>query len=142
MKKRGIRIGETYLAKVSGKVVPVRTTGESVYGGWNAVNTTTGREVRIRRAARLRCPLDTSTPALVPPAAEADRPAATLRCISCPAVVCELRLLQAMPSPQFGPDPPSRPIFIPSEGDSPPWSAAPGFVSPAISRPLAGPQDP
>jgi hypothetical protein len=69
MKKRDITIGETYLAKVSGKLVPVRITSESPHGGWNAVNTTTGREVRIRSAARLRRPLNTSTP----PAPEADR---------------------------------------------------------------------
>ena len=65
MKKRDIEIGQTYLAKVSGKLVPVRIISESPYGGWNAVNTTTGREVRIRSAARLRRPLDSpnSTPA-------------------------------------------------------------------------------
>jgi hypothetical protein len=41
MKKRDIKIGETYLAKVSGKLAPVRITNESIHGGWNAVNTTT-----------------------------------------------------------------------------------------------------
>ena len=74
MKKRDIKIGETYLAKVSGKIVPVRITNESPYGGWNAVNTTTGREVRIRSAARLRRPMETtkSSPALLAP--ERDQP--------------------------------------------------------------------
>ena len=54
MKKKDVEIGKTYLAKVSGKVVPVRITGESRYGGWDAVNTKTKRSVRIKTAARLR----------------------------------------------------------------------------------------
>ena len=77
MKKRDIKIGETYLAKVSGKLVPVRITSESPHGGWNAVNTTTGREVRIRSAARLRRPLDTRNLTWVPPAPDGDQPAPT-----------------------------------------------------------------
>jgi hypothetical protein len=54
MRKNEILIGATYLAKVSGKIVPVRILGEAHYGGWTALNTTTGREVRIKTAARLR----------------------------------------------------------------------------------------
>ena len=54
MKKNEITIGGMYAAKVSGKVVPVRITGESPYGGWRAVNMQTQRSVRIRSAARLR----------------------------------------------------------------------------------------
>jgi hypothetical protein len=53
MKKSQIGIGETYLAKVSGKLVQVRIIRESVYGGWLAINLSTGREVRIKTAARL-----------------------------------------------------------------------------------------
>lgn len=54
MKAAQVRIGATYLAKVSNKVVKVRITGDNTYGGWNAVNLETGREVRIRGAQRLR----------------------------------------------------------------------------------------
>ena len=54
MKKNAITIGGVYAAKVSGKVVPIRITGESPYGGWDAVNTQTKRAVRVRTAARLR----------------------------------------------------------------------------------------
>lgn len=54
MKKRDMKIGGRYAAKVSGKLAPVRITGESPYGGWGAVNETTGRAVRIRGAQRLR----------------------------------------------------------------------------------------
>jgi hypothetical protein len=57
MKKNEITIGGVYAAKVSGKVVPVKITGESPYGGWDAVNTQTRRAVRIRSAARLRRPV-------------------------------------------------------------------------------------
>jgi hypothetical protein len=88
MKKRDITIGETYLAKVSGKLVPVRITSESVHGGWNAVNTTTGREVRIRSAARLRRPLDTSSP----PAPKASQPAPTPTADETPPSPCENEL--------------------------------------------------
>jgi len=54
MKKRDVQVGERYEAKVSGKLVWVRITSESEHGGWNAKNTVTGREVRIRSAQRLR----------------------------------------------------------------------------------------
>jgi len=59
MKKSEISVGGTYVCKVSGKVVPVRITGQSPYGGWDAVNTQTHRTVRIRTAARLRRPVKT-----------------------------------------------------------------------------------
>jgi hypothetical protein len=56
MKKREIEVGNTYIAKVSGVLAKVRITGESPYGGWRGKNLATGREVRIRSAARLRRP--------------------------------------------------------------------------------------
>ena len=57
MKKHEVNIGGVYAAKVSGKVVPVKITGESPYGGWDAVNTQTKRAIRVRSAARLRRPV-------------------------------------------------------------------------------------
>jgi hypothetical protein len=54
MKKAEIELLGYYLAKVSGKVTKVRIINESQHGGWNAINTATGREIRIRTAARLR----------------------------------------------------------------------------------------
>jgi hypothetical protein len=54
MHKRDIVIGRTYIAKVSGKLTRVTIIGESPYGGWNAVNTATKRDVRIRGCQRLR----------------------------------------------------------------------------------------
>ena len=57
MKKNEITIGGVYAAKVRGKVVPVRITGESPYGGWDGVNTQTRRAIRVRSAARLRRPV-------------------------------------------------------------------------------------
>ena len=56
MKKAEVQIGNTYIAKVSGVLAKVRITGESPYGGWNGRNLATGREIRIRSAARLRRP--------------------------------------------------------------------------------------
>lgn len=54
MKKNEVVLGQTYLAKVSDKLAPVRIDSESVYGGWNGTNLVTGRSVRIRGAQRLR----------------------------------------------------------------------------------------
>ena len=54
MRKQEIIIGCRYTAKVSGRVQVIRITSPSVYGGWNAVNEATGREVRIKTAGRLR----------------------------------------------------------------------------------------
>jgi hypothetical protein len=56
MKKDEIKIGGTYLAKVSDKVVPVRIDAESAHGGWDATNLLTDKKVRIKGAQRLRCP--------------------------------------------------------------------------------------
>ena len=64
MRKNQVTISGLYAAKVSGTVVPVRITGESPYGGWDAVNVKTGRKVRIRSAARLRRQLDGAAIAL------------------------------------------------------------------------------
>ena len=54
MKKAEIEIGGTYRAKVSGGLTNVRITNESPYGGWDGINTDTGRTVRIKSAQRLR----------------------------------------------------------------------------------------
>ncbi len=54
MKMAEVRIGEVYVAKISGRLVPVRIEGESVYGGWVGRNTITERTVRIRSAQKLR----------------------------------------------------------------------------------------
>lgn len=34
MKAKDVKIGETYAAKVSGRIVPVRITAEYSAGGW------------------------------------------------------------------------------------------------------------
>lgn len=55
MKKSEIRTGAVYTAKVSNKVVKIRIMHEAAYGtGWWAMNLETGRQVRIKSAARLR----------------------------------------------------------------------------------------
>jgi len=54
MKRSEVIIGQTYVVKVSSKLSRVRITGESPYGGWDGVNTATGRTIRIRGAQRLR----------------------------------------------------------------------------------------
>lgn len=54
MKKNEVKVGETYLAKVSDKVVPVRLDAENPRGGWDATNMATNKKVRIKSAQRLR----------------------------------------------------------------------------------------
>ncbi|MBS1877861.1 MAG: hypothetical protein JSU00_31950 [Acidobacteria bacterium] len=54
MKKNDIKVGATYLVKVSGTLTKVRLTREHARGGWYGTNFATGREIRIRTAARLR----------------------------------------------------------------------------------------
>jgi len=54
MQKHNVKVGATYLAKVSGTLTRVRLTRVHDRGGWYGINLATGREIRIRTAARLR----------------------------------------------------------------------------------------
>lgn len=54
MQKHNIKIGATYIVKVSGTLTKVRITREHDRGGWYGINLATGRGIRIRTAARLR----------------------------------------------------------------------------------------
>ncbi len=54
MKKDEIKIGHTYSAKVSDRIVTVRIDSTNTHGGWNATNTATGKRIRIKSAQRLR----------------------------------------------------------------------------------------
>ena len=54
MQKQHIKVGSTYIVKVSGTLTRVRITREHARGGWYGTNLATGREIRIRTAGRLR----------------------------------------------------------------------------------------
>ena len=54
MQKHNVKVGSTYIVKVSGALAKVRITREHARGGWYGTNLATGREIRIRTAARLR----------------------------------------------------------------------------------------
>lgn len=54
MKKIEVKIGGTYVAKVSDRLTEVRIDRVSEHGGWDATNVTTGKSVRIKSPARLR----------------------------------------------------------------------------------------
>ncbi len=54
MKKNDVRLGTTYIVKVSSTMARVQLTREHDRGGWLGTNLATGREIRIRTAARLR----------------------------------------------------------------------------------------
>jgi hypothetical protein len=56
MKKNEVKVGGTYLAKVTDKVVSVRLDAEHPRGGWQATNLTTKKQIRIKSAQRLRGP--------------------------------------------------------------------------------------
>ncbi|MHC4296468.1 MAG: hypothetical protein ACYS7Y_04135 [Planctomycetota bacterium] len=56
MKKKDVKIGGKYFAKVSGKVTAIQIKAPSYYGGWDAVNLSTGKEIRVKSAQRLRGP--------------------------------------------------------------------------------------
>jgi hypothetical protein len=58
MKKSEVEIGGMYVAKVSGRLVPVHIYRENAHGGWDATNLFTRRLVRIRSAQRLRGPVN------------------------------------------------------------------------------------
>jgi hypothetical protein len=54
MRKVDIVLGGLYQVKVSGKLATVRIVRVSPYGGWDGINVTTNRAVRIKTAGRLR----------------------------------------------------------------------------------------
>lgn len=56
MKKQAVSVGQTYLAKVSGKMVTVRIDGPNPFGGWYATNLSSHHHITIRNAGRLRGP--------------------------------------------------------------------------------------
>jgi hypothetical protein len=58
MKSSEVKIGQTYVVKVSGQLRPVTILQESSYGGWDAFNDATGRRVHIRSPRRLRAVCD------------------------------------------------------------------------------------
>lgn len=54
MKKSDVKIGTTYTAKITNRVVPVRIDAVNPNGGWDATNLATKQKVRIKSAAKLR----------------------------------------------------------------------------------------
>ncbi len=72
MKKNEIKIGNTYAAKVSGKIAKVRIDAESRHGGWDATNLDTKKKVRIKSAQRLRAAVGSPPKASTPPPAASD----------------------------------------------------------------------
>jgi hypothetical protein len=62
MQKHNVRVGSTYIVKVSGTLARVRITREHDRGGWYGFNLAAGREIRIRTAARLRSEVPTASP--------------------------------------------------------------------------------
>lgn len=54
MQKSEVKIGGTYVAKVTNRIVHVRIDAVSRYGGWDATNLATEKKIRIKSAQRLR----------------------------------------------------------------------------------------
>jgi hypothetical protein len=57
MKQSDVVLDGVYAVKVSGSIQRVKLEAESPHGGWIGRNLRTGCEIRIRTAAKLRCPL-------------------------------------------------------------------------------------
>ncbi len=72
MKKNEVQIGNTYTAKVSGKIAKVRIDAESRHGGWDATNLETKKKVRIKSAQRLRAEAGPPPKASTPPPKASD----------------------------------------------------------------------
>lgn len=75
MKKDDIKIGATYTAKVSDRVVPIRIDRENARGGWDATNLVTNKQIRIKSAQRLRGETGAKGGAAVKTEAKAEKPA-------------------------------------------------------------------
>ena len=56
MKKKDVKVGGLYTAKVGDRLVKVRIDSAHSGGGWNATNTATGKRIRIKSAQRLLGP--------------------------------------------------------------------------------------
>lgn len=56
--KADVVIGGIYSAKISGKLCEVRIDSKGHRSGWAATNMTTGREIHIKSAAKLRRRID------------------------------------------------------------------------------------
>jgi hypothetical protein len=78
MNKSDVKVGGTYTAKVSDRLVPVRIDSVHSRGGWNATNTKTGKRIHIKSAQRLRGPAKADKPKLAA-IAKADQENARLR---------------------------------------------------------------
>lgn len=61
MKKADVKIGHQYTAKVSGKLAIVQILAESRFGGWDAKNLITHKNVRIKSAQKLRYAIQPKT---------------------------------------------------------------------------------
>jgi hypothetical protein len=70
MKKNDVKVGGLYTAKVSDKLVAVRIESAHSKGGWNAINTATGKRIHIKSAQRLRGAVKGATKAKAPEASE------------------------------------------------------------------------
>lgn len=53
MKKKDVKIGGVYIAKVSDRKTLVRIERAAWHGGWDATNLRTKRQIHIKTAARL-----------------------------------------------------------------------------------------
>lgn len=54
MKKADVKLGQIYLVKVAGNLVPVKITSEHDNGGWMGKSEKTGKPIRVKSPQRLR----------------------------------------------------------------------------------------
>ena len=54
MNAKDVKLGNVYVVKVGDRLCQVKVHSKSRFGGWDGMNLATGRQVRIKTAARLR----------------------------------------------------------------------------------------
>ena len=54
MKNKEVKVDGLYRARVSGNLVTIKILSEHRLGGWNALNTSTGRKIRIKSGRRIQ----------------------------------------------------------------------------------------
>lgn len=58
IRKKDVKVGSYYAIKhtssPNGRLIVIKIEGESIYGGWNALNLKTGRLIRVKSNTKLR----------------------------------------------------------------------------------------
>lgn len=99
MKNDDVKIGQTYSAKITDKVVPVRIDAEHKSGGWHGTNMTTNRKVHIKSAQKLCGKADAAPSAVKPKPARKKLTPAQRKEVQAKARAKQTKASEAAPAP-------------------------------------------